>query len=59
MAFESSYTVSALHNPRQKKTDFFFGGGGFVLLKSFLCISIRYILIEGNVDWLYNSKCRE
>lgn len=28
MAFESSYTVSALHNPRQKKTDFFFGGGG-------------------------------
>ena len=28
MAFESSYTVSALHNPRQKKTDFFLGGGG-------------------------------
>ena len=27
MAFESSYTVSALHNPRQKKTDFFGGGG--------------------------------
>ena len=56
MAFESSYTVSALHNPRQKKTHFFFLE--FVLLKSFLCTSIKYIFIEGNVDWLYNSKCR-
>ena len=33
MAFESSYRVSALHNPREKKTRLFLE---FVLLKGFL-----------------------
>ena len=44
---------------RRKRIFFWGGGGGFVLLESFLCTSIRYILIEGNADWLYNSKCTE
>lgn len=37
---ESSYAVSALHNPRQKKTHIILE---FFQLKSFLCTSIRYI----------------
>ena len=47
MAFESSYRVSALHNPRQKKTRHFFG---ICSVEEIFNVPVSDIHIEGNVD---------
>ena len=47
MAFESSYRVSALHNPRQKKTRHFFG---ICSVEGIFIVLVSDIHIEKNVD---------